>query len=256
MLASPIAFHPVLARISGSVTAGLMLSQGLYWAKVLERTNPTADGWFYKTQAQWTAETCLSRWEQDGARKLLRGFSFWNEKRKDAPPKSYFRVDMEKLIEVIAGNVEKPHSRLRENLAPEGGKTPVQTVRKQHSLIGTKNTSEISREFSTRGGELFEETVFETWWDSYPRKLDRLGCLQIWNGLSVLDRAAAFDGLNAWRESAQWQEKKFIPHPATFLRRRQWESTPVEDGNASGTRNRRIISADQRTRDNFAVVGL
>ncbi len=32
MLDRPIAFHPVLAKISGSVTAGLMLSQAVYWS--------------------------------------------------------------------------------------------------------------------------------------------------------------------------------------------------------------------------------
>jgi hypothetical protein len=121
----PVAFHPVLARISGSVTAGLMLSQAVYWAKVLERTNPEAAGWFYKTQAEWTEEICLSRWEQDGARRILRGLPFWDEGKSGAPPKSYFHLDLEKLAEAIVGNVEKPHSRLRKNLRPECGKTSV-----------------------------------------------------------------------------------------------------------------------------------
>lgn len=145
MLASPVAFHPVLARISGSVTAGLMLSQGVYWAKVLERTNPQAQGWFYKTQAEWTAEVCLSRWEQDGARKLLRACPFWEEKREGAPPRSYFRVDLGKLIDAIVSDVEKPHSRMRKNQPPEDGKTFIQNVENRRSLIGTKTSSETTK---------------------------------------------------------------------------------------------------------------
>ena len=79
-LTRPVSFHPVLAKISGSVTAGLMLSQAVYWARVLERTKPEADGWFYKTQAEWTEEICLSRWEQDGARRSLRKLPFWRKR--------------------------------------------------------------------------------------------------------------------------------------------------------------------------------
>jgi hypothetical protein len=241
MLDRPVAFNPVLARISESVTAGLMLSQALYWTRVQERTNPKADGWFYKTQAEWTEEICLSRWEQDGARKILRGLPFWEERKRGAPPKSYFRVDLEKLAEVIAENVEKPHSRLRESITPECGKTSVQSAENSRSLKGTETTTETTQRESlnaARSGELFEETLFSTWWDFFPRKIDKSGCQLIWTALSVLDRAAAFEGLEAWKKSAQWQDEKFIPYPATFLKRRQWESKPAEEahGNANGSR--------------------
>jgi hypothetical protein len=236
----PVAFHPALARISGSVTAGLMLSQAVYWAKVLERTNPDADGWFYKTQAEWTDEICLSRWEQDGARRILRGLPFWDERKSGAPPKSYFRLDLGKLAEAIADNVEKPHSRMRKNLIPECEKTSVQNAEKPQSLTYTETTAETTQRESlsaARSGELFEEVLFSTWWDSYPRKLDRPGCQRLWTEMSVLDRAAAFESVEAWKKSAQWQDRKFIPHPVTFLRRRQWEDKPAEGshgGNGSG----------------------
>jgi hypothetical protein len=63
--------------------------------------------------------------------------------------------------------------------------------------------------------------------------VDKLGCQRLWTAISVRDRAAAFEGLKAWKKSAQWQDKKFIPYPATFLKRRQWESNPVEEANGS-----------------------
>jgi hypothetical protein len=246
-LTRPVSFHPVLAKISGSVTAGLMLSQAVYWARVLERTKPEADGWFYKTQAEWTEEICLSRWEQDGARRSLRKLPFWEEKKRGAPPKSYFRLDLEKLADVIASNVEKPHSRLRENLTPECAKTSVQNAENRQPIKGTETTTETTQRecvSATRSAELFEETLFSTWWESYPRKLDKLGCQRIWAELPILDRAAAFESVEAWKKATQWQDPKFIPHPATFLKRRQWENNPpAEESHGSSNGNRKASGA-------------
>jgi hypothetical protein len=92
VLDRPIAFHPVFADLTGSVIAGLLLSQAVYWTK---RT--TSGGWFYKTITQWQEETRLSRHEQVTARKTLRKFSFWQEERRGVPAKMYFRVDLAAL---------------------------------------------------------------------------------------------------------------------------------------------------------------
>lgn len=101
LLTRPVAFHPMLARLCGSVTAGLMLSQALYWTDVQERTNPQAGGWFYKTQSEWTDETCLTRTEQLTARKKLVELGFLEEERRDLPAKLYFRVILERVCEAI-----------------------------------------------------------------------------------------------------------------------------------------------------------
>lgn len=116
LLKRPIAFHPVLAGISGSVSAALMLSQALYWARVIEDKQPERDGWFYKTQEDWKRETCLSRWEQESARALLRRRDFWDEKRRGQPARLWFHVDLEKLAIAVSRYAEKPHSRLRDDL--------------------------------------------------------------------------------------------------------------------------------------------
>ena len=89
----PIAFHRVFVEWTGSVNAALMFSQAVYWTK---RTSD-ASGWFYKTQEDWTEETGLTRFEQEGARKLLRKSGMWDEKRKGIPAKLHYRLKVEKL---------------------------------------------------------------------------------------------------------------------------------------------------------------
>ena len=94
VLDRPIAFHRVFVKLTGSVTAALILSQAMYWTR---RSSSNAEGWFFKTREQWEEETGLSRYEQEGARKTLRKHSFWKEKLLGIPAQMYYRVDITAL---------------------------------------------------------------------------------------------------------------------------------------------------------------
>lgn len=129
LLIRPVAFHPVLARISGSVHAGVMLSQAIYWTDVQERTNAGAQGWFFKTQQEWNEETCLSRAEQETARRKLVAHGFLEEQRKGLPARLYFRVNLHCVIEAVE-SMGTPGSRMSKS-------------RKQDCSTPTSNKSTI-----------------------------------------------------------------------------------------------------------------
>jgi hypothetical protein len=103
----PIAFHRVFVKLTGSVTAALMLSQAVYWTK---RANSGGVGWFYKTIMQWEEETGLSRHEQETARKALRRFSFWQEERRGVPAQMYYRVNIQALSNELLHMARSPIS--------------------------------------------------------------------------------------------------------------------------------------------------
>jgi hypothetical protein len=144
LLKRPIAFHPILARISGSVTAGIMLSQALYWTGVVEEKQQGRGGWFYKTQKDWRDETCLSRWEQETARKLLRQKDFWFERRRGQPARLWFRVDIDRLAAAIRQYEQGPHSSVRENGTRDGEESTDKVAEEVQAISETtaKNTSE------------------------------------------------------------------------------------------------------------------
>lgn len=102
-LEHPVAFHRVFARITGSATAGLFLSQAWYWTSTLP---PDRDGWFYKTQKEWEAETTLSRREQETARTKLRSLGLIEEERRGIDPTLWFRIDTDALAESITTYVD------------------------------------------------------------------------------------------------------------------------------------------------------
>ena len=89
----PIAFHRSFVDIGGSITAALFLSQLFYWSDRGE----DPDGWIYKTYAEWTDETRMSRKELDGARKKLRVTGLLEEKKCGIPAKLYYRINFKSL---------------------------------------------------------------------------------------------------------------------------------------------------------------
>jgi len=85
----PVSFHRCLVPITGGVTAALMLSQAIWTTQELD---PAWDGWFSKSQDQWTDDTGLSRWEQETARRALRNAGFMEERRAGMPSKLWYRL--------------------------------------------------------------------------------------------------------------------------------------------------------------------
>ena len=113
----PVAYHPVLADLVGSVTGAVFLSQLMYWAP--RTTRP--DGFIYKTRDEIYQETALTRYEQEGARKALRGVGVITEKLMGVPAVMHYRVDWQ-CIATLLRDYDGPFgigARLRDQ--PPGG---------------------------------------------------------------------------------------------------------------------------------------
>ena len=94
----PITFHRCLVRVTGSVTAALMLSQAMAWT---EQLAPEMEGWFCSSQGDWMDETGLSRWEQETARRVLRNCGFLDERKMGIPARLWFRVNRPRLAAAL-----------------------------------------------------------------------------------------------------------------------------------------------------------
>lgn len=102
----PVAYHPALAKLLGGVKQAIFVSQLLYWHDKGARS----DGFIWKTQAEFTEETGLSRYEQETARSHLRKLGVLEEAKHGIPAKLHYRLDTAKLADLIA---EIPHTRMR-----------------------------------------------------------------------------------------------------------------------------------------------
>jgi hypothetical protein len=115
LLQRPVAFNPAFAKIAGSVKAGLFLSQLFYW----DGKGNDEEGWIFKTQKEWTEETCLSVDEQESARKRLKEKGYIEEKRAGNPARLYYRICLDKISEDLEARNKTP-----ENPETSIGETP------------------------------------------------------------------------------------------------------------------------------------
>ena len=121
----PIAFHPILARVTGSVAAGLFLSQAIYWQKRIPAKRmagcPGPD-WFFHTIEEWTEETAMGRDEQKSARKRLVSLGLLEEKRAGIPARLFYRVNVEEIVKTLKKQqiAAKPQTRLRQSRRQDG----------------------------------------------------------------------------------------------------------------------------------------
>jgi len=162
VLDRPIAFHRVFVKLSGSVTAALLLSQATYWSK---RVNTNDEGWFYKTREQWEEETGLTRYEQETARKALRRFSFWKEDLRGVPAQMHYRVDITALstelllLPVSRSSARIPHenARLLETSQLDGGKAANKKAGSQPACL--RETSQLYKGISEITTEIKNTTT-------------------------------------------------------------------------------------------------
>jgi hypothetical protein len=105
-LNSPIAFHPVFARITGSVKAALFLPQSYYWTYVALKQR--GDGWFWKSAEEWQVETCLTREEQESCRRQLKGLGILREKYARLRHRMYFCIDLDCLCDLVVQDASSP----------------------------------------------------------------------------------------------------------------------------------------------------
>ena len=133
----PIAYYPGLRRITGGVTATILLCQFIYWRG--KENDP--DGWLYKTSEDIEQETGLSYDEQKTARGKLKECGLIEEHYARLDHQMRFRVNIDAINEKW-GNTQPP--------TPEHGDVDLGNEETPLSLnSNTENTTEnTSTDFS------------------------------------------------------------------------------------------------------------
>ncbi|ECL1755995.1 hypothetical protein ACW3ST_004936 [Salmonella enterica subsp. salamae serovar 42:b:e,n,x,z15] len=127
----PIAFQRSFVRLGVGITGALLLSQIVYWQNRMEGQ------WFYKTQTDLEEETGLTRYEQEGARKKLVSCGVLEEAKRGIPAKLYFRVNQERLEELLLG--ENQHADMGKTNKQGCGISANSDAENQHAGMGKTN---------------------------------------------------------------------------------------------------------------------
>ena len=98
LLKRPVAFFPAFAKISGSVNAGVMLSQLWYWS---DGRAWNKEGWIWKTALEWSEEASLTESEVEGARKKLVERGLVQYKRAGLPAKPHYLLNKQAILDAV-----------------------------------------------------------------------------------------------------------------------------------------------------------
>lgn len=145
----PIAYHPILARISRTIEAGILLGQLLYWDGVMSRQRGKKwDGWFYKTAEEIMEETALSRSNFETARSKLKELGFIKCELHGVPATMHYWLDIDSIEEALEAHANKiaetPQSSLQESSKLVRG-NPANKIAETPPTIH-KNTHESTQE--------------------------------------------------------------------------------------------------------------
>ena len=134
----PIAVYPIYIKLTGSVNAGLLLSQIMYWYGAMKGRT------FYKSDAEIMEETMLSVNELRHAKLRLKQMSFIKISLHGIPAKTHYTIDDKLLISEI-NECSLVDSTKLNKLKPRNYNSDFnETNTEITSENTTKNTSDIS----------------------------------------------------------------------------------------------------------------
>lgn len=151
LLDRPVAYQPAFAMLrAGKVKAGpvaaVFLSQLVYWHNRMD------GAWIYKTQADITTETSLTRDEQETARKRLIAIGVLEEQLRGVPATMHYRVNSERLEALLLEYVENPVKKETKQKTRMGNYQNVETPQtgmvhshKQECGVTTNKNAEIQQ---------------------------------------------------------------------------------------------------------------
>jgi hypothetical protein len=142
----PIAVYPIYIKITGSVNAGLLLSQLMYWYGAVNGRV------FYKNDIEIMEETMLSESELRSAKAKLKTMPFIHIKAKGIPATTHYTIDAQELISEIERYSLVKSTKVKKGKQQNFTSEFNQTITENTTENTTKNTSYIlsenSKEFS------------------------------------------------------------------------------------------------------------
>ena len=134
----PIAVYPIYIKLTGSVNAGLLLSQIMYWYSAVKGRK------FYKSDAEIMEETMLSLNELRGAKSRLKELPFIMITLHGIPAKTHYDINVTLLINAINENTLVKSTKLNK-LKSQKYNGEINECNTENTTENTsKNTTDIS----------------------------------------------------------------------------------------------------------------
>lgn len=124
----PIAYYPLYAKLTGSTTAGILLSQLMYWFSKKDK--------IFKTDAELLEETMLTVDELRGAKQKLKNVSFIKVTREGTPARTFYQINWQEYERALLKFLKNKGKTTREIPQTRLGKFPKLDSGNSRNLIG------------------------------------------------------------------------------------------------------------------------
>ena len=151
----PIAVYPIYIKLTGSVNAGLLLSQIMYWYGAMKGRT------FYKSDAEIMEETMLSVNKLRHAKLRLKQMSFIKISLHGIPAKTHYTIDDKLLISEINECSLVELTKLNKSKPRNYNSDFNETNTENTTENTTKNTSDISSKNSIEFCQNEKDIYFE-----------------------------------------------------------------------------------------------
>ncbi|HBQ5642591.1 TPA: DNA-binding protein [Klebsiella variicola] len=262
----PVAYYPGLVKVMGSPHAVIFFSQIFYW-----QDKAHAEEGVHKTREAIESETGLTFDQQATARKQLVSRGILLETHKRLEHKVYFRVDCDRLDEIINenntvsrsgetrfreegkavfGKQENPSPRTRENPRRESGKSHFDPTEITSEITSENTNTGASADASApvRSAKQDYSPDFETAWQAYPKRAggnSKSGAFKAWkarlkDGVKPEDMLAGVKRYAAYARATGSIGTQFVKQAATFFGpdrhfEESWQVPSAPGGGRPGT---------------------
>ncbi len=215
----PIAYYPAYAEITGSVKAGILLSQIMYWHEAMKEEP------FYKREPDWLEELAMNRKEFRNARATLEKLGLITVEVQGNKRETYYWPEVEKIIEKVI------------SIVPKGNNGKCRKGIMQNAETAQCTYTETTTETTTESVARHTPQSFEEWFDKDIGKVriglenDRRRFINYWtekspNGKKMRwQKQPTFDitlRWNTWiRKKEEYENKKERERKEHFIKQEE-----------------------------------
>ena len=226
--------NKALLQVYDPATAVFLVNLIEKYAMFLKRGKLLDGEWFYQTHKQMTDETGMKVDKLRSCKNTLVKDGVIDTKIMWCPPKEFYRINKETLIErTLVGNDNEWETLIKRTLVGIDNDRETQRIKKE-IIKKEKNTMYGVGDFSSKdfnGDERITPSMFLSFWRLYPNKVHK-GAAEIeWNKLCSSPDAPEtrfmFQRLRGWIQAETWvHNPKWIPMPKNYLIKKYWEDDP------------------------------
>lgn len=136
----PIAYYPIYKEITGSTTAGILLSQLMYWLAKKDK--------IHKTDNEIFRETLLTENELRAAKLKIKKLSFITVTREGIPAKTYYEIDWENYKTSLAELTNTDSLNSQNSDSENNEPIIVKSFDRDYTETTTENKKDIKKGFS------------------------------------------------------------------------------------------------------------